>query len=398
MPSIHVVFAVLVSLVAGWAFAEPEVFSDAGFPSDQTFAVENDKLHVIYFTATWCPPCQQMKKTTWVDESLVSWLNENAIVTSVDVDEYRELSEDYFVSAMPTIAVYRGDEEIARTVGYQGAVEFKDWLERAERGEIENTMLADLEAERLAELEVQRWYEEIAEKMSAASDAVLEHNDKRALQLYLEIWDEIYKDISVMDYCDIEFEIEYASELSARHEPAMTAFTELRDREEGFLRSGDVTWDRLTGWAILNGFMNDDKATLAWIERRLASEHPLPEYNVMRTLCDEVMLEHRRFDLLGQIVDPESSSLESVRFYHSMAMLDDADYGDVGREEMLAYARDSLRWELSHNYAMAIGIGQPDAAKRIAAMLLEIDDSDEARSALQEAAEELELKPLGLDL
>lgn len=122
-------FVALFGLVAMPALAEPEVFSKAGFKVDQQAAIAGQKLQVVYFTATWCPPCKKMKAETWVDESVESWVDANAIVTPVDTDEQPALASQYRVRGIPTTVVILGDKEIGRTSGYLPPEQFLDWLD-----------------------------------------------------------------------------------------------------------------------------------------------------------------------------------------------------------------------------------------------------------------------------
>lgn len=122
--------AIVASMfTAGAALGEPEVFSHNGFEADQQAAAEAGKMQVAYFTATWCPPCKKMKAETWVDEEVVSWADANAVITPVDVDQHRALASKFRARSIPTIVVIVGDKEVARTVGYQSASKFTNWLE-----------------------------------------------------------------------------------------------------------------------------------------------------------------------------------------------------------------------------------------------------------------------------
>lgn len=119
----------LLGLAAAPALAEPAVFSKAGFKADQQSAIAGQKLQVAYFTATWCPPCKLMKAETWVDEKVESWVDANAIITPVDIDEMPAYASQYRVRSIPTTVIILGEEEIARTTGYLPPDKFLDWLD-----------------------------------------------------------------------------------------------------------------------------------------------------------------------------------------------------------------------------------------------------------------------------
>lgn len=381
-----------VCVLAGQTRAEPEVFSKAGYKADQTAAADDGKLHVLYFTASWCPPCQQMKKTTWVDESVVSWLEENAVVTPIDVDTEVGLSQQYGIQAMPTIVVLDEGEETARTVGYQGPVELRDWLVRAEAGEIENTYAADMEAER----EQTKKLEDLYDRMEDASGLVENEQDGLALKSYMSIWEIILADGTIAEICDIEYENETARLLISRHEPARGAFLALRDGEQEKLKSGDVTWDRLTCWAVLNDILSDYDATVAWMKRRLDRGESIPDLYVLRDMCNTAIRETRDFNLLAQFSDPLQESMVTIQSYKMISEMNDPEMEEFFTDEVRQTLLVNLRQEVSEQYAIAIGIEEPDKARQIAEYLLMVDNTPEAREALRAAAKEFGFEPTEL--
>ena len=59
---------------------------------------------LVYFTATWCGPCEDLKHTTWADKKVEAALRAYVPV-KVDFDERQDLVAHYHVDAVPTFVV-----------------------------------------------------------------------------------------------------------------------------------------------------------------------------------------------------------------------------------------------------------------------------------------------------
>lgn len=82
-----------------------------------------------YFTATWCPPCQQMKKTTWADNTLKAAMDK-FVPVKIDVDAHPDLAQKYGVNAMPTYVILSEQGEVLRhRTGLMMPQEMLRWLE-----------------------------------------------------------------------------------------------------------------------------------------------------------------------------------------------------------------------------------------------------------------------------
>lgn len=65
------------------------------------------------FNAGWCGPCRAMKPM--LEE--LSEANPGYKIVSIDIDDEDELAEDYDVSSIPCLVVFKEGKEVNRSVG-----------------------------------------------------------------------------------------------------------------------------------------------------------------------------------------------------------------------------------------------------------------------------------------
>lgn len=65
------------------------------------------------FNAGWCGPCQAMKPML---EALAAE-DPGYKIVSIDIDEEDELADEYDVTSIPCLVVFKGGEEVKRNVG-----------------------------------------------------------------------------------------------------------------------------------------------------------------------------------------------------------------------------------------------------------------------------------------
>lgn len=82
----------------------------ANFESE---VLKSDVPVLADFNAGWCGPCRAMKPM--LDELAES--NPGYKIVSIDIDEEDELAEEYDVSSIPCLVVFKGGEEVNRNVG-----------------------------------------------------------------------------------------------------------------------------------------------------------------------------------------------------------------------------------------------------------------------------------------
>lgn len=82
----------------------------------------------VYFTAEWCGPCQELRRTTWSDKRVETAL-QGYVPVRIDIDRQPELAQRFSVESIPWFGVL---DENGRAVkvwsGWMGAEEFVTWL------------------------------------------------------------------------------------------------------------------------------------------------------------------------------------------------------------------------------------------------------------------------------
>ncbi|OXM49965.1 thioredoxin family protein [Amycolatopsis alba] len=90
--------------------------------------ISKQKLVIMDFGATWCPPCRQMKP---VIERLAGEYGGKFVLGEVDVDQSRDLSTKYNIRYLPTLVGVRNSAELpsARNIGYPGETKLRAWID-----------------------------------------------------------------------------------------------------------------------------------------------------------------------------------------------------------------------------------------------------------------------------
>jgi thiol:disulfide interchange protein len=83
----------------------------------------------VEFSAVWCGPCQQMKRSTFADARVHGRLA-GYVMLFVDSDRDPALSQQFNVRGIPAYFVLRPDRTMLKAgAGYRGPDEFLRWLD-----------------------------------------------------------------------------------------------------------------------------------------------------------------------------------------------------------------------------------------------------------------------------
>jgi thiol:disulfide interchange protein len=106
----------------------------ASYPTALEEARGGGKRAFVYFTASWCEPCQKMKYTTWADREVEAALRE-FVPVKVDIDDRPDLARQYNVDGVPTFVVLDpGGAVIRDWSGASPPAEFLQELKRVGTG------------------------------------------------------------------------------------------------------------------------------------------------------------------------------------------------------------------------------------------------------------------------
>ena len=83
-----------------WREFHPETFKEAG---------EKDIPVLLSLSASWCHWCHVMDRTSYSDDQIVDYINDNFIPVRVDTDERPDVNERYNMGGWPTTAFLTPD-------------------------------------------------------------------------------------------------------------------------------------------------------------------------------------------------------------------------------------------------------------------------------------------------
>ena len=85
------------------------------------------KHSLLFFSASWCGPCQSM---TPVVSGVSNLMSERVNTIKIDVDTSASDARDYGVRSVPTLLLMHNDEIIAQQVGGMPPQRLMQWLEQ----------------------------------------------------------------------------------------------------------------------------------------------------------------------------------------------------------------------------------------------------------------------------
>ena len=91
----------------------------------QASVLESNAPVVVDFFATWCGPCRMVAP---VLEELSGSYGEKVKFVKVDIDESPKIAEQFAVTGVPTLVIFKGGQEAGRKVGAAPKPALEGWI------------------------------------------------------------------------------------------------------------------------------------------------------------------------------------------------------------------------------------------------------------------------------
>ncbi len=108
--------------------ARSEPVLEIGSDAFAAQVLEADRPVLVDFSATWCGPC---KRQSPILDKMAQGAEGRFRIVKVDIDASPDLAERYDAQSVPTLVVFSGGQEVARTVGLSQADELAELLAKA---------------------------------------------------------------------------------------------------------------------------------------------------------------------------------------------------------------------------------------------------------------------------
>jgi len=364
--------------LAASAMGKPPIFEELPFEEAREKAIESGKLLIVDATATWCGPCKNMDRVTWVDKGLVSEIEERAIAIQFDVDELPELAERLAAEHLPTIIVFRDGQEFDRIVGFRTPAQMSEWLAGVARG------ISSLETlQERAQKKTSAGKFDVRARLDYARGLLYNARDEAATDEYTWLWEHMLEHNPAMKGVRRSFVASEMGSLAQRSDKAREVFTALRDAtQERLETSGGV--DELKDWIVLNRVIDDGDATLGWVDRTLGKEGGAQTVRGVEFMLDDLLIDHGRYDVVGRLVEDSVGAFEGNLSLARRAgtSLAARMLGADGRVRLRESSLTQFRSRVSTLHAALLASGRYDEGWRVLTLSLDGDDSIPMRAEI----------------
>lgn len=378
---------VVVSVAAGPAIVRadaPPVFSDLSLSEARKQAAKSTpaKLVLVKATAVWCGPCKRMDRTTWREERVVEWVNANAIAIQVDVDKQPEVAKQLGVSAMPTMLLFRGEQELDRTVGFQSGDALLKWVNNAQAGKTELAA-----AREKAEAQGQSKESQVDARYELARALGQKGQHEEAAKELLWVFRESAA-VPKMGGVRGSFLIGDL-ERAAAADPKARALVETdRDALAAQLKASPFDHRIVADWASMNKALGEQQATLDWFDAN--KQEPKAEEALKWIGRDLIplLIERGRWADAGRLYGDGQRELDVLEMTSKHTLNTPTPQGMPAEmaAEFKEQQRQRYREQMAQVYAALMASGNEQAADTTAVRALRLMEDRAMRRTLVEMA------------
>lgn len=76
--------------------------------------LKNNALVLVDFYASWCMPCKMLSP---IIEEIAKEYEGKVVVCKIDIDENEELANEYNIMSVPTVIIFKNNENIEEIIG-----------------------------------------------------------------------------------------------------------------------------------------------------------------------------------------------------------------------------------------------------------------------------------------
>lgn len=108
-------------------YADPEFWTEDLDSAAKAVEGEPHKVLLVLFASPLCPPCNQLKKESFNDDTIKAWWKSHSIPVLIDPGKNQELRRKFGVNSVPRLFVYRPNTRKYQT-GPKNRKELTSWF------------------------------------------------------------------------------------------------------------------------------------------------------------------------------------------------------------------------------------------------------------------------------